>query len=100
MSKNLNDYVQESVVLDNNFERKFDISTRMISLTEEVGELAHAYLVNENKKSDGSTTTMSENLTNLLHEIFLISAHYEIDLEKEWDVFVKVMPEWAEKRNI
>lgn len=99
MKKGLNDFIKESEELDSNFKRKFDIGTRMVSLTEEVGELSHAFLINEKKKRDGTNPTISENLTNLLYEVFLIASHYKIDLDEAWDEFLKTMPSWAEKRN-
>lgn len=99
MKKGLNDFIKESEDLDGNFERKFDINTRMISLTEEVGELSHAFLINEGRKKDGTSPTISENLTNLLHEVFLIASHYKIDLDVAWEEFLRTMPGWAEKRN-
>lgn len=99
MKKNFKGLVKNSVQINNNFKRRWDIKTRTVNLSEEVGELAHAILVNEKDKVDGTKPTIAENLTNLLYELFLIANHYKVDLDKAWEEFIKVMPSWAEKRN-
>lgn len=100
MRNNLKVYTRESEDIDRGFKKRWDIETRIVNLAEEVGELAHDVLVMEKRKKDKMMApSIGLNLANLLYEIFLIAQHYKVDLDKEWQIFLKNMPKWIEKRN-
>lgn len=99
MKNPFNEYIDQSVKLDKQFKRRWDINTRMVNLSEEVGELAHDVLVAEKSKNDKPHAPLADNLTNLLYELFLIADYYKVDLDKSWGEFIKNMPGWAKMRN-
>lgn len=100
MSKTLQQVLQDSEEINSQFDIEWNIGTRLVNLMEEVGELSHDVLVNEGLKKDKlHAKDMGGNLSNLLYEIALISKHYNVDLDKSWDDFLKVMPDWAKMRN-
>jgi len=90
----------QSRQIDKKFKIRWDIKTRLVNLSEEVGELAHDVLVEEKLKNDKPIAKdLGADLTNLMYELFLIANHYKIDLDKSWKIFLKSMPSWAEMRN-
>lgn len=92
--------ISQSKNINKKFQIQWGIETRLVNLTEEVGELAHDVLVKEGQKKDQlHTEHIGDNLTNLLYEIFMIADHYQVDLDQDWQKFIKVMPSWVEKRN-
>lgn len=91
---------KQSAKIDQKFKIRWDIKTRLVNLSEEVGELAHDVLVEEKLKNDKPIAKdLGANLTNLMYELFLIANHYKIDLDKSWETFLKSMPQWTEMRN-
>lgn len=100
MTDTLKQRVKQSLEIDKGFKNRWDIETRIVNLTEEVGELAHDILVTEKKKKDKMLgPSLGIGLANLLYEIFLIAHHYKVDLDKDWQKFLEAMPNWVEKRN-
>lgn len=92
--------VEQSKNIDSQFKSRWSIETRIVNLTEEVGELAHDVLVTEKKKSDKMMgPSIGIGLANLLYEIFLIAGHYKVDLDNDWQKFLDAMPKWVEMRN-
>ncbi len=100
MSKTLQQVLQYSEKIDSQFDTQWNVGTRLVNLMEEVGELSHDVLVTEGLKKDKlHAKDMGANIANLLYELALISKHYNVDMDKSWDNFVKVMPEWLKMRN-
>lgn len=100
MKGNFNNAVKQSSQIDKRFKIRWDIKTRLVNLSEEVGELAHDVLVKEKLKNDKPIAkNLGADLTNLMYELFLIANHYKIDLDKSWETFLKEMPTWTKKRN-
>ena len=100
MSSDFKTAVNQSVKIDKGFKIRWDIKTRLINLSEEVGELAHDVLVEQKLKNDKPIAKdLGADLTNLMYELFLIADHYKIDLDKSWETFLKSMPAWSKMRN-
>jgi len=100
MSKALQQILSNNKKINSQFDTQWNIGTRLVNLMEEVGELSHDGLVTEGLKKDKlHAKDMGGNLSNLLYEIALISKHYNVDLDKSWEDFVKAMPDWAKLRN-
>lgn len=100
MNKSLKKHIEQSQNIDKGFKKRWGIETRIVNLTEEVGELAHDILVTEKKKKDKLMgPSIGIGLANLLYEIFLIADHYKIDLDNDWQKFIDAMPKWVSKRN-
>lgn len=100
MAKVFKTLTSESAGIDKKFKNRWDIKTRLINLSEEVGELSHDILIIENLKNDKPyAKSIGANITNLLYELFLIANYYHRDLDKDWETFLKEMPGWAKMRN-
>lgn len=100
MKNSLQHFVKESKAINSSFDNKWGIETRIVNLVEELGELSHDILVSEGRKNDKPHwPTISGNLSSLLYEIFLIADIKKVNLDDAWNDFLKIMPEWIEKRN-
>jgi NTP pyrophosphatase (non-canonical NTP hydrolase) len=68
----------------------WSIHTRFVELVEEVGELANAIQTDEGFKSKKRKKSDITNcLCDILYEIFLISDHYQVDLDKEYPLVLE-----------
>ncbi len=61
------------------------IHTRLVELMEEVGELANAIQTDEGFKSKKrKKADLTNSVCDVLYEVFLIAAHYKVDLDREY----------------
>ena len=68
--------------------RYFDIMTNMAILTEEVGEVARVIsreYGEQSKKNQDESLNLSEELSDVLFEVFCIANQTNIDLQSEFD---------------
>lgn len=82
--------VEKTVAINNRFKGKFGKQGRALSLMSEVGELADAMLEYEGGKSKGTRSSkgkdhIADALADILYNIFLITNHYNVDLDKEYE---------------
>ncbi|MEX0616876.1 MAG: MazG nucleotide pyrophosphohydrolase domain-containing protein [Candidatus Woykebacteria bacterium] len=69
---------------------KWEIYQRFNDLVEEVGELANAIQVTEGfKTKNRSKSELVDSVCDVLFSIFLVAAHYKIDLEEEYPKVLK-----------
>ena len=64
--------------------------TRFVDLVEEVGELANAILVTENKKSKKrQKSEIADSLCDSIFNILMLADHYKVDLDQEYQKVLK-----------
>jgi len=65
--------------------KKWGIYQRFNDLVEEIGELANALQVKEGwKTKKRSKADLADSVCDVLYSVLLISAHYNLDLDKEY----------------
>lgn len=76
----------------------WSIHNRFVELVEEVGELANAIQTEEGFKSKKrKKAEITNSICDILYGIFLISDHYNIDLDEEYP---KVLQEIETRRKL
>lgn len=91
-TKTLNDYKNETWELVESMPNSggWTIHNRLAELMEEVGELANAIQTDEGFKSKKrKKSDLTDSVCDVLFEIFSISAHYNVDLDKAYPEVLK-----------
>lgn len=87
--------LNQLVIQTKNLVKKFpgphwNPETRFVDLVEEIGELANAILVKENKKSkQRQKSEIADSLCDSIFNIFMLADIYKVDLDKEYQQVLK-----------